>query len=837
MNTDELISKLNLLQKAELCSGVDFWNTAVVKDGDSVLVNKITMSDGPHGLRKQSRSNDHLGIGSSVPSTCFPTAATLANSWDSDILHLVGETIGVEAKALGVDIVLGPGVNIKRNPLGGRNFEYFSEDPILAGVLAGAYINGMQQYVGACIKHYALNSQETGRMYSDSVVDKRAMFELYLKPFEIAIKNSSSLALMTSYNKVNGEYANQNPHLFDFLWQCNYSGLIISDWGGCEDIVKAINCGSNLEMPNSNGVYTRRILQGIKNGELSIETLDRCVEKIIELANKLNADKPNYKQTNINVNDKNSQTVDIKFDTVKHHNIAKQVAQDCIVLLKNNNNVLPIGQESKICIVGDFAFKSRYQGAGSSMVEPTILSSVVDSIKQYNLQVVGTARGFNRYGKKSKSLAKKAIAVGKKCDIILYFLGLDEYSEIEGIDRYSYKIKSVQSNLLQKLYSLNKPIVAILSSGSAVDTSWDKYVDGLLYVGLCGQAGAEAILDVLVGKVNPSGKLSETFANEYKDYPNCNYYPSKTDIVQYRESIFVGYRYFVSSCKDVKYEFGFGLSYSNFLYSDLKVKKDKRQMFVEFNIHNDSSVDGKEVVQLYIEKPTDKVFGATIELKKFAKVFVNANDKVKVQFVLTPNDFEYYDIFTNKYEIAGGQYSICIGSSCRQIKLKQSVELKSTIVHNPYNRQDFDKYFNVDVQNICDKEFEKLLGRSLPSSQDKFVKTNRILVDKNTAFKMLRYSKGWFGRAVARLIRFARFVTKLVGKTAVSNLITMAVNELPIRNLAVFSNGRVDEFEVDGLIMMFNGHFFKGYKMYKKAKKAKKQRLSIANNKDTSVQS
>lgn len=882
INNDFLhLQKLSLEQKISLCSGMDFWHTAQLVQADgNILLPSIIMSDGPHGLRKQDKAQDNIGIGASVPATCFPTANTLANCWDCDLIFQVGRALGIEAIAQEIDIILGPGVNIKRNPLGGRNFEYFSEDPYLAGLLASAFISGIQSTgIIACIKHFALNNQETQRMSSNSIVDIRAMFETYLKPFELAIKNSTPGSIMTSYNKVNGEYSNQNYELLHNIVrnQWDYDGVILSDWGGCDDIVQAIKAGSNLQMPGSSGVYSCQILQGLQSGEITELDIDNAIYQTIHLVQKIQSNQTNRTKSRLEYTKQDTST-NIEQDSNEHlysknHQLAQRVAAESFVLLKNDNHILPLSQDSKISIVGDFALVPRFQGGGSSLVKPTQVDNFIDIAKNYtttnaqtklteqtisnpdttntpqsqnqsnHLQIIGAAAGYHRYGKKSKSLSNQAYYTCKDCDYILYFLGLDEFSEVEGIDRKSYYLPQNQIDTLHYLKTLNKPIIAILSCGSAVDTSWDNLVDALLFVGLQGQAGAASILDILLGIQNPSGKLSETFAYQYTDYPNANSYPSPYDTVHYQESIFVGYKHFTTANVLPKYEFGFGLSYSQFEYSAFKITKHKQDIHskdtntndnhftISVDITNTSNIDAKQVLQVYVTQPDD-IFHPKLELRQWTKVFVKANKTVTATIHLNQTDFEYYNIHTKKYElITNGQYTISVGISSQNILYSQPVSLstKSPSPPIPYTKTDIPHYFAGNVAEIDTTEFSKLLGYTPPAIDSVFVRKNRILVHRNTPISMLRYSRGWVGRLISKIFRLAIQWSKLVGKRERANLMTMVWDSLPLRNLAVFTQGKVDENQVVALIDMCNGHFFRGFHAYRKAKKANKKRQKSLN--------
>ena len=541
-----LISKMTLEEKASLTSGADFWHTKAV---ERLGIAAMMLTDGPHGLRKQIGKADHLGLNAAYPATCFPTASCAANSWDEELIEQMGRRLGAEARAQRVSVVLGPGVNIKRSPLCGRNFEYYSEDPLLAGKCAASLIRGIQsQGVAACVKHFAANSQETLRMTSDSVVDERALREIYLPAFEIAVKEGGVKCLMTSYNKLNGQYTNENTHLLrDVLvrdW--GYDGLIVTDWGGDNDRVRGLIAGNALEMPGTGGETDRQIVRAVRAGEIDEELLNERVDSVLRLVFDGESAFENASE--------------IDFD--EHHELAARLAAESAVLLKNEGGLLPLKKGARVAVIGDFAAVPRYQGAGSSHIEPTRLPSGLDELRAEGINVIGYERGFKRGGGRSARLASRAAALAKRADVVLLWLGLDEGSEAEGVDRQHMRLPENQLELLRSVRKANENIAVILSCGSPVETDWDADAKALLHGYLGGQAGAAAIARLVSGRVSPSGKLAETMPHRLSDTPCCGYYPGPESTSEYRESIFVGYRYYDSAKRPVKYPFGFGLSYS-----------------------------------------------------------------------------------------------------------------------------------------------------------------------------------------------------------------------------------------------------------------------------------
>ena len=805
MKYRELIDKMTLEEKASFMSGKDFWTTESLQ---RLKIPSIFLADGPHGIRKQAESPDHAGLNASIPATCYPTAASVSNSWNLDLAEKLGEHLGVEAVSQEVNVLLGPGTNIKRNPLCGRNFEYFSEDPFLAGKLSAAYIRGIQSKdISACLKHFAANNQEFRRMVMDSVIDERALKEIYLKPFEIGIKEGNLKCLMSSYNLLNGSYTNENIHLMrDILrneWK--YEGVVVTDWGGSNDRVQGLIAGNSLEMPSANGETNQEIVEAVKEGIIDESILDENLDRLLTL-----------------IFDTSLEKRPEPFDIDKHHLFAEDVALESIVLLKNSNNVLPLNSKEKVAIIGDFAKKPRYQGAGSSIVNPTKLDSTLSVIGEFDLNYIGFEQGFHRYGKKSKTLLKRALDLASKADTVLLYLALDEYSEAEGMDRLHMSLPSNQLELLEQLASLNKKIVVVLASGSAIEMDWENQVEAILHSSLSGQAGARAILKIITGLVNPSGKLSETYANKYEDYPSSNYFPGKEVNSLYKESIFVGYRYFDLNTKRVRYPFGYGLSYSKFKYSDLKVENS----VVSFKIQNLSEVKGKEVSQLYVRAINSSVFRPYKELKGFSKVEIEPNQTAEVHILLSESAFEFYNVDSGKWEIEDLDYEIIIGSSSQEIQLKTIIHMEGKKVKPTLTAKLIPSYFSGNVKNVDDNEFEKVLMREIPDSSLKFYKKNRIKVDYNTPISDLRYAKGWTGRFLNWCINFIIKYYKLINKRDKANFIIMGIQHLPMRGIARMTAGKISHKQLDALITMFNGAFFKGAKQFFKAKKQKKHNFS-----------
>lgn len=804
MKYSNLIDQMTLEEKASLTSGKDFWQTENIA---RLEVPSIFLADGPHGIRKQAAAADHLGLNASIPATCFPTAATMASSWDPELGEKLASALGKEARLQHVNVLLGPGLNMKRNPLCGRNFEYFSEDPYLAGKMAASYVRGIQsQGVSACIKHFACNNQETRRMVYDSIVDERALREIYLTGFEIAVKEGNPLSIMTSYNRVNGEYANENHHLLQEILRDDwgYDGLVITDWGGNNIRVKALIEGNALEMPTTQGETNEEIVAAVRSGELDEKILDRRVDELLDVI----------------YHTQKAMKSDEKIDEEKHHLLAQKCAEESMVLLKNEHHLLPLKKDTRVAFIGDFFENPRFQGAGSSVVNPTKKDTVLDLDDQFEFESVGYAKGYHRYGKKSNGLMKKALELARKADVILYAMGLDEVTEAEGMDRKGTQIAENQILLLKKLHELGKPVVVVLSAGAVVDLSWDESADALLHTYLSGQAGARALLRILSGQANPSGKLAETYPVRYEDVSSSTTFPSGGMTVEYRESIYIGYRYFDKADLNVKYPFGYGLSYTEFSYHDLKIDENG----VTFTIRNGGDFDGKEIAQLYIGMKNSEIFRAEKELKGFVKVFLKAGESKEVTIPFDDKTFRYFNVRTNRWEEERGIYQVLVGASSRDIRLEGNIERAGTEAENPYDRSELSLYFSGKITEVDDRTFEKLIGRELPSSSLSFYKKKRIHVDYNTTVMDLRYAPGWTGRVFAGALRFAERFLRLIGKRTLANTLVMGMFHNPMRGLSRMSGGMISWGQLNGLMMMFNGHFFKGLSAFFRAGKDKKRR-------------
>lgn len=782
MKHQDIIEKMTIEEKAAFLSGKGEWQT---RDFERLGIPSIFCSDGPHGIRKQAGAGDHLGLNASLPATCFPTAATIANSWNTELGETLGKTLGEEAMAEGVNVLLGPGLNIKRSPLCGRNFEYFSEDPYLAGKMAASYVRGIQsQGVYACPKHFAVNSQELRRMAMNSVVDERTLREIYLTGFEIAVKEGGAKTIMSAYNEVNGTYANENKHLLNDILrkEWGFDGIVITDWGASNDHALGVAAGSNLEMPNPGLDSAREIIAAVESGKISIKDVDERVDELLDAVMTLYV---------------NAQGKSDEFDKNAHHNVARRAAAESTILLKNEGGILPLKAGAKVAIIGDFAFVPRYQGAGSSLVNPTKIETVAELIGTYDLQVVGMSRGYSRNGQEDAAVKKEALDIAAKADIVLYFFGLNEDSESEGMDRTHMRIPQNQINLLQELGQVNPNLVGIISAGSAIEMPWHHYFKALLHCYLNGQAGAGAVMDILMGDVNPSGKLSETIPRRLEDTPAYRYYPSQERTSEYRESLYVGYRYYDTADVPVLYPFGFGLSYTTFEYSDIEVNEEG----VSFTITNSGSRDGAEVAQLYVGLPNGKVFRPKKELKGFAKVFLKAGESKKVSIAFDDKTFRYFNVNTNNWEVEDGKYVISVGASSVDIRLTAEVLKAETTENIPYRKEELPSYYSGKIQSVETSEYEKLLGRSVPDG-----KWSGEL-GLNDAICQMYYAKSGLARfAYSRLTA----MKKKADDSGKPDLNILFIYNMPFRAMAKMTGGAVSMEMAEGIVKLVNGHFFGG---------------------------
>ena len=780
MTVDAYIQKLTLEQKAALLQG---WSTWTTWDGSKLGIPTIFLSDGPHGLRKQAGAGDHLGLNASVPATCFPTAATMANSWDEALGEELGRALGEEAAANDVHMVLGPGLNMKRSPLCGRNFEYFSEDPYLAGKMGAAYIRGIQANgVAACPKHFAANSQELRRMCMDSVVDERTLREIYLTAFEMAVTEGRAKTIMSSYNIVNGTYANENAHLLTEILrqEWGFDGFVVTDWGGDNDHAAGVKAGSNLVMPAPGPDCAMGLVKAVKEGKVSEADMDKRLKELLNVVFSTSEAVSKAPKT---------------FDKDAHHAIARKCAESSIVLL-DNDGILPLKKETKTAIIGDFAETPRYQGAGSSQVNPTKLDSLKDALTAAGLNITGYAKGFSRVDPKpDQKLIDEAIAAAKGADVVLLCVGLDEILESEGMDRQHMELSEGQQALIDGVCAVNRNVVLVLSGGAPFVMPERTKYRAAIHGYLGGQAGAGAMADALLGIVNPSGKLNETWPEKLSDNPSYPYFPSKERTAEYREGLYIGYRYYDTAGVPVRYPFGYGLSYTTFAYSDISTSQNA----VTFTVTNTGAVDGAEVAQVYVSCKDGKVFRPNKELKGFAKVFLKAGESKTVTVPLDDKAFRYFNVKTDRWEIEPANYNICVGSNVSDVELIQTVWVEGTEAPLPYG--ELPSYESGKISAVSDAEFASLLGRPIPDGHWSGELT------KNDAICQLYYAKCGTARLAYKVLTGLKNRSEAKGKP---DLNILFIYNMPFRAMGKMAGGMVSEKMVDDIVFLVNGHFFRG---------------------------
>lgn len=776
---------MTLKEKASLCSGKDFWH---LKSIERLGLPEIMVCDGPHGLRKQNAENKKVGIGNSYPATCFPTAVTTACSWDRDLIYNMGQALAEECLQHSVSVLLGPGVNMKRSPLCGRNFEYFSEDPELAGEMGAAFIAGVQSKgIGTSLKHFAGNSQEMKRMTSNSIIDERALREIYLRAFEKAVKKSQPWTVMNAYNLLNGTYCSENDWLQNKVLrdEWGFKGAVVSDWGAVNDRVAGLNAGNDLEMPSSGGVNDAKIVEAVKCGVIDETTLDERVDKLIDIILKGAANKkPGY-----------------KFDVKAHNLLSRQIAEQSMVLLKNDGNILPLKrvEGEYVAVIGAFADNPRYQGAGSSIINPTMIDSGRRAFNNSPISVK-FADGYDRSGKRKDEDAyiTEACNLAKNASKAVVFIGLTDDYESEGFDRSTMKLPDGHNRLVEAVSRVNDNVIVVLEGGSPVEMPWADDVKAILNAYLGGQSVAPAIVDVLTGKANPCGKLAETYPVCLKDTPTSFRYPDSKEDVQYRESIFIGYRYYDKVERNVRFPFGFGLSYTSFEYSDIKLKKKNltkgEGAKVTFTIKNTGDVAGSEIAQVYVAKPESKIFRAPKELKGFVKIHLEPGEEKKVSVELDDRAFAFWNTTTEDWCVESGEYKILVGASSRDIRLEAAAKMKSeddeTIVDL---RESAGVYFDGDPARAREDDFKVIYGGEFKLAPE---------ITSDSLNNSIERSKD---KGLAKFIyNTVDLAMKPKGGVG-SSMITNTIMQTPIRNYVSMSNGLFTEDMADGLLKVFEG--------------------------------
>ena len=783
------IGRLGLLEKAALLSGGGAWKSrALPRRGLPALF----FSDGPHGLRKQEGVGDHLGLNASLPATCFPTAATVANSWDTALAEEVGEALGNEARSQGVDILLGPGLNIKRSPLCGRNFEYFSEDPYLSGKLAAAYVRGIQRGGAlACVKHYAVNSQEFRRMTLNAEVDERALREIYLTGFEIAVKEGKPGALMTSYNQVNGLQSNENPQLMLEILrkEWGYDGLVVTDWGGSDDHIRGIQCRTTIEMPDPGLHAAREVMHAVERGELSEAEIDACLADYFRTLKRAAAQGKKA----------------VPVEPLRQHALARRAARESAVLLKNDG-ILPLTGEETVALIGDFARVPRYQGAGSSLVNSRRVETLRGQLTQrLGEKLLGTVSGYARHGNDTKRREarrlRKALRLARRADCVIFCGGLDEMAETEGLDRKTLALPAAQQRALRALSAVNPNLVLVLSAGSVVDLAPAATVRAILHGYLGGEAGAGAMAELLYGDANPSGKLAESYPLALSDTPAYPYRKLRGNCAEYRESIYVGYRYYDKAKVPLRYPFGFGLSYTRFAYEDLRLS----EAGVRFRLRNIGSRAGAEIAELYIGAAESETFRPEKELKGFAKIFLNAGEEKEVFIPFDDKSFRVFDSVANRFLEESGRYRILIGASAADIRLNGELVRAGEKLYRPGEKKRLPHYFSGAAQQIGRAEFERLLGRKL----ERHPIAGELL--RGDAVHELRRSRGLLARLLYRQLR--RALNRSAARRE-PDLNLIFAYHMPFRAFSKFGSGKISPGMTEGLLMMLNGHLFGGFRKF-----------------------
>ncbi len=781
------IKSLPLQKKLELLYGDGFWKVRGIEDFN---IKPFLVADGPHGLRKQVDKGDQLGIMAAFPATCFPTASLLACSFDQDLIFQMGQAIAREALHQHVAVVLGPGVNIKRNPLCGRNFEYFSEDPLLSGKMGAAFIKGVQSRgVGTSLKHYAANNQETNRLTINAVIDARALHEIYLKPFEIAVKEAKPYTIMCSYNRINGTYSSENNWLLNDVLRnkWGYRGLVVTDWGAINDDFLARKSGTDLEMP---GIGRRDInlKRGIKKGLLNEDDVNVCVNNIYELHLKV-------KELEYG-NDGHYE---------EHFSLARKIAAESSVLLKNNG-VLPLKSFDNVAILGAFAALPRYQGTGSSKVNPFRLVSFIEALKNENIKA-NYALGYKSNGDEiDDKFEQEAIELAKQKDIIVIFAGLPDAYESEGFDRSKMSLPDSHLSLIEKVVALKKKVIIILAGGSVMELPFADQVDGLLLTYLAGEACGPAVVDVLLGRVNPSGKLPETWPLTYKDVPSGNFFPGDGTNVLYKESIYVGYRYYDTFNIAVRYPFGYGLSYTTFTYANLVLKYEfsegKIRYAVSFDVTNTGATSGAEIAQLYVASKAAGVYKPSHELRGFAKVRLEPNETKRVTIYIDQDDLRIYDLTTHEYFLEKGRYVFEVGASSRDLRLSKEVLIEGEDASHLVDDDLGDYYAPHHPLTVSDEQFEKILQDRIPVARDRKIRP----FSKNSTLKDIEDTM--VGKIITKTLH--NMANKMTGEDieATRRMFIESALTMPLRGYTM--SGMMSNRAIDGIVHLANRHLIRG---------------------------
>lgn len=773
MNISEILAKMTLEDKIALCSGADFWHTKAM---DQYGIPAMMMCDGPHGLRRQEDAADMLGVHEAVPATCFPTAVSTACGWDAELLEEIGRAIGEEAAAQGVGLLLGPGANIKRDPLCGRNFEYFSEDPYLTGKLAAGHIRGVESTgVSASLKHFACNSQEYKRFSSDSVMDERTLREIYLAGFETAVKEGNPSTVMCAYNKLNGEHCSDSKLLLtDILrTEWGFDGMVVTDWGAMSDRIRAFRAGCDLNMPGGSAYMEKEAAQAVRDGTLREADIDRCAGRVLRLVEKAAGAIQKAGPA----------------DMEAHYRLAKRAAEESAVLLKNDGALLPLGESGRVAFIGHMAKELRYQGAGSSHINPWKLTGVLDACPEAPF-----AEGCAANGSTTEELLRQAAEAARTAEAAVVFAGLTDQYESEGFDREDMKMPEGHNRLIEAVAAANPNTVVVLFCGSPVELPWADRVKAILYMGLPGEAGGEAVRDLLFGRAVPCGKLAESWPMRYADCVTSSYYANGKKDAHYREGLYVGYRYYASAHVPVRYPFGFGLSYTSFAYSNLKIDGDT----VTCTVTNTGGAAGKEIVQLYIAPPKGPFYRPARELKGFQKVALAPGERKEVTFSLNDRSFA---LWNGGWVVPGGTYTILVGGSSEDLPLSGETVRPET----PLSAPDVPVWYFAPKGAPGHVDFEALMGRPVA---EKPLKKGTFTMD-NTVMEMKDHS-------LIMKIMFKAVESTVAkgfgGKKDYSDpIFRMMMNSAADASLSGMKiSGGMNNYVLEGLLEMANGHFLRG---------------------------
>lgn len=795
MDYSRTASKMTVRQRAFLLSGQDFWHINALPEFG---VAPIMLSDGPNGLRKI--SSDSKNPVKSIKTVCYPASSATACSWNRDAVSIIGDTLAKECKSERVSVILGPGINTKRTPLCGRNFEYYSEDPVLSGELAASYINAVQsEGIGTSLKHFACNNTETKRMKSNSLVDERALREIYLRGFEIAVKKSQPWTIMAAYNRLNGTYCTENSYLLDEILrkEWGFNGLVVSDWEAVNDRVAALKAGLSLEMPSSGYFGLNKIVKAYRDNVISDNELNTAASRVIELTEKAEHQLK-----------KPVEAIDFE----AHHDIAKKIARDCMVLLKNDDEILPLRAGKKIAVIGERAKKPMYQGFGSSRINSYKVDNAFDAMKKLGADIE-YSKGYSLDDPDCvmNTMIDRAVAVAKSCDVTVLFVSCSEMDVCEGFERTSMDLPVSQTALINAVCDAVPNTVVVLSSGSAVLMPWIKKPKALIQTYLLGEAGGDAVADVLLGRISPSGKLAETYPAKFEDIPCLEHMTTdEYDNVEYRESIFTGYRYYDTMNIPVLFPFGYGLTYTRFEYSGIKLSSDNitenDTLTVTCNIKNAGDFDAAEIVQLYVSCPESKVFRAKKELKDFTKVYIKKGETKQISFEISRNAFEYYCEYKPGFVVESADYTITVGSSSADEAQKATVSIESSedkaefYKHTSKTRA----YKELDLKNITEDDFEHILNYRLSDFRKE--KNIERLTSQNSLSDAVDTKYG--GKAINALEKLTGIISMV--DPVNGKLIMDSVADVPIKRFSSSTHGAVADDTVRAIVYLLNSSDIKG---------------------------